>query len=61
MNQTNTTGPVEKVAQVQANLAYIEGLADHRHINRDALRKTVSDTRSLLDALSLQLQQQALT
>ena len=67
MNQANTgdhrspTGPVEMVAQVQANLAYIEGLTRHRDFSREALKKTVQDTRFLLNLLSVQLQQRALT
>ena len=61
MNQANSTGPVDKVAQVQMNLVYIEGLTRQRRINRDVLKRAVQDTRSLLDALSIQLQQQRLT
>ncbi len=61
MNTTNHNGPVEMAAQVQANLAYIEGLMEHQDTDPDVLKKALRDTRSLLDALSLQLQQRRLT
>ena len=61
MDQRNHTSPVEKVTQVQANLIYIEGLAQHRTINRRALQKAVDDTKELLETLSFQLQQRQLT
>ena len=61
MNRTNEAGPVEKVAQAQAHLVFIERLADLHCIDRDVLRKAARDARSLLDALSAQLQQRRLT
>ena len=61
MNRDHTTGPVEKVMQAQTNLTYIEGLAGQRRISRKALKKAISDTQALLDALSRQLQQRSLT
>ncbi|MCZ6624063.1 MAG: hypothetical protein O7B35_07520 [Deltaproteobacteria bacterium] len=61
MNQTNHTGPVEKITQAQTNLTYIEGLAQHRTINRRALQKAIDDTKELLETLSYQLQQRMLT
>ena len=61
MNQANSTGPVDKVAQVQAEIDFIEGLADLPEIDHNVLRKAARDARSHLDALSAQLQQQRLT
>ena len=60
MNQANND-PVEMAAEAQANLAFIEGLMEHEDIDPDVLRKAVQETRSLLDALSVQLQQRRLT
>ena len=39
MNTTNHTGPVDKVAEASANLAYIEGLMEHQDIDPDVLKK----------------------
>ncbi len=61
MKATNHTGPVDKVAQVQTNLAYIEGLMDHHDTDLGVLKKALQDTRLLLETLSLQLQQRNLT
>ena len=61
MKTTNHTGPVDKVAQVQTNLAYIEGLMEHQDTDPDVLKKALQDTRLLLETLSLQLQQRNLT
>ncbi len=61
MNQANSTGPVDKVAQVQTNLAYIEALMEHQDTDPDVLRKALQDTRFLLDALSAQLLERRLT
>ena len=61
MKTTNPTGPFDKVIQAQTNLTYIEGLMDHQDTDPAVLRKALRDTRSLLDALSVQLQQRRLT
>ncbi len=37
MKTTNHTGPVDKVAEVQTNLAYLEGLMEHQDSDPEVL------------------------